>query len=476
MSQELQWMSAAELSREIRNENLSAREIASSLIEAVERVNPQINAIIHWDPEQLLKDAERLDDKQAREGISGPLHGVPYTIKDLTAVKGLPLTMGIRSLKDSIAPKDAPIVERLKAADGLFLGKTNTPEAGYCGKTTNHLFGATRNPWNTALSAGGSSGGAGAAVAAGLGPLAEGSDGGGSIRVPAALNGVVGFKPSTGRIPMTALQQRFMTNLFHGPLTRTVTDAALMLDVVAGEDSRDPLSLPDPVTSYVEGLKGDLSGWHIAYSPDLGYAQVDAEVARIVEDAVQKFDDAGATVVEATPQWEHPNEIMWNGVWVPGLAGLSRVFPLDEMQDELDEELIELIRYGDKISVTDFSAADAARGRFYDTYNDFMEDYEILATPTTTVASYSVDRFAPEYLDGQPLRDRLLSWCLTPAFSMTTSPTISIPCGFTSDGRPVGLQLAGRHHRDDQVLKAAFAFEQLQPWAAQRPTIAVEKQ
>lgn len=474
MAQELQWMSASEMAQEIKTENLSAREVARGLIEAVERVNPKINAIIHWDPDQVLEDAQRLDDKQAREGISGPLHGVPYTIKDLTAVEGLPLTMGIRSLKDSIAPNDAPIVERMKAADGLFLGKTNTPEAGYCGKTTNHLFGATRNPWDTSLSAGGSSGGAGAAVAAGLGPLAEGSDGGGSIRVPASLNGVVGFKPSTGRIPMTALQQRFMTNLFHGPLTRTVTDAALMLDVAAGEDPRDPLSLPDPGKSYVESLNGDLSGWRIAYSPDLGYAEVDAEVAEIVANAVQHFADAGATVVEATPQWEHPNEIMWNGVWVPGLAGLSHVFPLEEMKDELDAELIELIRYGDKLTVTDFSVADAARGRFYDAYNTFMNDYEILASPTTTVASYSVDRFAPEYLDGQPLRDRLLSWCLTPAFNMTTSPTISIPCGFTSDGRPVGLQLAGRHHRDEQVLNAAFAFEQLQPWVDHKPSVAVQ--
>src|SRR5699024_9582336 len=236
---------------------------------------------------------------------------------------------------------------------------------------------------------------------------------------------------------------------------------------------RDPLSLPDPERSYVESLSGDLTGWRLAYSPDLGYAEVDPEVAGIVANAVRRFEDAGATVVEATPQWEHPNEIMWNGVWVPGLAGLSQMFPLDEMKDELDEELIELIQYGDKLTVTDFSVADAARGRFYDTYNEFMNDYQILASPTTTVASYSVDRFAPEYLDGQPLRDRLLSWCLTPSFNMTTSPTISIPCGFTADGRPVGLQLAGRHHREDQVLNAAYALEQLQPWAEQRPAITI---
>lgn len=471
MTTEIPWLSAVELAGLIRSGELSSREVAEAMVERVERVNPQINAIISWDAEQVLNDAAALDEQQVKNGVTGPLHGVPYTIKDLTAVAGRPLTLGIRSLRDNVVDFDAPIVERMRGAGGLFLGKTNTPEAGYCGKTDNHLFGATLNPWNTELSAGGSSGGAGAAVAAGLGPLAEGSDGGGSIRVPAAFNGIVGLKPSTGRIPQIMLPQRYATNLFHGPLTRTVADAALMLDVASGEDARDPLSLPDPLGSYLDTLDGDIRGWRIAYSPDLGFGDVDPEIAAIVARAVERLADAGADVVEATPNWPHPNQAMWNGVWVPGLAGFGTEFDIDAMRDELDEELIELIRFGDRLTVTDAARADVTRGQIYDAFELFMRDHRIIASPTTMVASYPVTRFNPERLDGFPLQERLLNWSMTHVYNMTTTPAISVPCGFTADGRPVGLMLAGRLHADGDVLNVARAFEQQQPWAQLRPTI-----
>lgn len=472
MSQEIAWMPAHEMVSEVQSGQLSAREIATSMVERVEAVNPLINAIVYWDPEQVLADAAGLDEAQARGESTGRLHGIPYTIKDLTPMEGLPLTNGIRALKDNIGTFDAPIVERMKGSGGLFLGRTNTPEAGYCGKTTNHLFGATLNPWNRDLSAGGSSGGAGAAVAAGLGPLAEGSDGGGSIRVPASLNGVVGLKPSTGRIPVVATVQRFSTYLFHGPLTRTVSDAALMLDVAAGHDSRDPLSLPNPTESFLERLDGDLTGWRIAYSETLELdIKVDPEISRIVRAAVQKFADAGAEIVEAAPDWTDAGKAMWDGLWVPGMAALGEMFDLESMRGELDDELIDLVLYARKLRGDDITRADMFRGRYYDAFEHFMRDHRILASPTTTVASYPVTRFEPEYLEGQPLQDRLLRWCLTWPFNMTTTPAISIPCGFTEDGRPVGLQLAGRHHADQDVLNAAFAFESLQPWSAIRPRL-----
>ena len=469
MSDNIPWLPATELAGLIQRREISASEIAEALIDQVERVNPAINALVYWNPEQVLADAHDLDEHQAKVGISGPLHGIPYTIKDLTAVRGVPLTLGLKALRENIPESDAPVVERMRAGGGLFLGKTNTPEVGYCGKTDNHLFGVTRNPWNLEMSSGGSSGGAGAAVAAGLGPLAEGSDGGGSIRVPAAFNGVVGLKPSLGRIPSTMLSQRFLTNLFHGPLTRTVADAALMLDVTSGEDARDPLSLPNPPHSYLENLTGDITGWRIAYSPDLGFGDVDPEVAAIVEKAMQAFTEAGAIVEMATPSWPNPNEAMWKGVWVPGLAGFGVNFDVDSMSDELDDELIELVKEGHHVTASDVAEAEITRGHIYDALTEFLGTHRILASPTTMIATYPHARFNPERLDGFPLRDRLLNWSMTHVYNMTTNPSISIPCGFTSDGRPVGLMLAARLHADDDVLNAAAAFERARPWAQLRP-------
>lgn len=472
LNSEIHWLEAGELTRLVRTGELSAREIAEAMVDRVESVNPVINAVVHWDPEQVLQDAAALDEQQARGEDLGPLHGVPFTIKDLTPMKGIPVTSGIAALKENIGTFDAPIVERLGAAGGLFLGRTNTPESGYAPKTTNHLFGATRNPWNTDLTTGGSSGGAGAAVAAGLGPLAEGSDGGGSIRVPAALNGVVGLKPSMGRIPKVSGVQRFSTHSFHGPITRTVSDAALMLDVASGQDSRDPLSLPDPGFSFLENLSADLTGWKIAYSETMGIdAEVDPEVAAIVRSAVARFSSAGAEVVEDTPAWSDGGKAMWEGLWVPGVAALGERFDVESMRGELDDELIELVLTARTLRGDDITRADMFRGEYYDAFERFMRDFHIVASPTTTVAAFPVEQFNPSYLDGCSLQDRLLRWSLTWPFNMTTTPAISVPCGFTSDGRPVGLQLAGRLHADLDVLNAAYAFESLQPWASFRPEV-----
>ncbi|MDO5744153.1 MAG: amidase family protein [Micrococcaceae bacterium] len=473
MKSEIHWMEAGEMSRLARDGELSALEIAEAMIDRVESVNPGINAIVYWDPEQMLVEAAALDQQQARGEDLGPLHGVPYTIKDLTPMKGVPVTSGIAALKDNIGTFDAPIVERMRSAGGLFMGRTNTPESGYCPKTSNHLFGTTRNPWNRDLTAGGSSGGAGAAVAAGLGPLAEGSDGGGSIRVPAALNGVVGLKPSMGRIPKVSGVQRFASHSFHGPITRSVSDAALMLDVVAGPDARDPLSLPNHGFSFFESLDEDLTGWKIAYSETLGIdTEVDPEVSAIVRAAVSKFAGAGADVVEATPDWGDGGKAMWEGLWVPGVAALGERFDVEAMRGELDDELIELVLTAKTLRGDDITRADLFRGRYYDAFERFMRDFRILASPTTSVAAFPVERFNPKFLDGRSLADRLLRWSLTWPFNMTTTPAISIPCGFTADGRPVGLQLASRLHADLDVLNAAYAFEHLQPWSSSHPGIS----
>jgi Asp-tRNA(Asn)/Glu-tRNA(Gln) amidotransferase A subunit family amidase len=468
---ELCFLPAVELARAVRQNRLSPVEIAEAFIARVERVNPDLNALIHFDPDQVRADARELERAQQGSTPLGSLHGVPYTIKDLTAMKDLPLTFGMVPLKDNIAEVDAAVVTGLRGAGGLFLGKTNTPESGYYGGTDNHLFGPTHNPWKHGHTTGGSSGGAAAAVAAGLGPLAEGSDGAGSIRIPSAMCGVVGLKPSLGRVPQTVLQGRFYNWAFHGPITRTVADNALMLDVLAGASMTDPMTLPDPADSFVQAIEGDIRGWRVAYSPDLGLGDVDPEVADIVHEAASAFEELGAHVAEATPPWENPEQPMWHGIWVPAFASEHDLLDWDQLHGQVDENLIELIHEGEQVTALDIGRADAFRGRMWDGYAAFMADYDILVSPTLATAAFPHGRFAPEWLDGESLQRQLLGWLLTYPYNMLTVPAITVPAGFTADGRPVGLQIGGKLHADAAVLRAAACFEAARPWADRRPAL-----
>lgn len=468
---ELSWLTAEEMAEQTRTGKLSPVEIAEYFVDRVDEVNPTVNAIVDFDRDQVSSDAKELAQKSAAGDELGPLHGVPFTIKDLTAVKGRALTFGMVPLKDNISDHDAVVVQRLRDAGGLFLGKTNTPESGYYGGTDNHLYGPTHNPWKSGFSAGGSSGGAAAAVAAGLGPLAEGSDGAGSVRIPASLCGVVGLKPSTGRIPQTILAGRYYHWAYHGPITRTVADNALMLDVLAGPDESDPLSLPASSTNYLDETRKDIKGWRVAWSPDLGFATVDPEVLSICRTAVQAFEELGAHVEEATPAWGDPEEAMWNGIWVPGFAAEHDLIDWDAWKGQVDDNLVELMREGERLSGVDVGRADLFRGQMWDTFTAFMQNFDVLISPTLSEATFTLDQFAPTFLDGASLRSQLLGWLLTYPFNMMTTPAITVPAGFTADGRPVGLQIAGRLHADAAVLRAAANFEKVRPWADRRPPV-----
>ncbi|WP_186628773.1 amidase [Rhodococcus sp. BP22] len=467
---ELSWLTAEELAARTRRKDISPVEIANYFIGRIDEINPSINAIIDFDRTQVQADARKLEDKSASGAELGPLHGVPFTIKDLTAVEGRPLTFGMVPLKDSISERDAEVVTRLRDAGGLFLGKTNTPESGY-GGTNNHLFGPTHNPWKHGFSAGGSSGGAAAAVAAGMGPLAEGSDGAGSVRIPASLCGVVGLKPSTGRIPQTILAGRYYHWAYHGPITRTVGDNALMLDVVAGPHESDPLSLPATTTNFFDETNKGIEGWRIAWSPDLGFATVDPEILEICRNAVRSFEELGAHVDEATPDWGNPEEAMWNGIWVPGFAAEHDLVDWDQWKGQVDDNLVELMREGERLTGVDVGRADLFRGQMWDTFSSFMQNFDLLISPTLSEATFTLDQFAPSFLDGASLRSQLLGWLLTYPFNMMSTPAITVPAGFTSDGRPVGLQISGRLHADAAVLRAAANFERARPWAQHRPTL-----
>ena len=469
--EELCFMPATDLAREVRENRLSPVEIAEAFIERVERVNPGLNALVHFDPDQVRADARTLERAQTGAAELGVIHGVPFTIKDLTAVAGVPLTFGMTPLKDNIAEVDAVVVARLRAAGGLFLGKTNTPESGYYGGTDNHLFGPTHNPWKHGHTAGGSSGGAAAAVASGLGPLGEGSDGAGSVRIPSAMCGVVGLKPSLGRVPQTVLEGRFYNWAYHGPITRTVADNALMLDVISGASMADPMTLPDPAQPFRHQLEGDVRGWRVAWSPDLGLGHVDEEVAAVCERAVAAFEELGAHVTAATPPWENPEEAMWHGVWVPGFASEHDLLDWDAVRGQVDDRLIAIMREGEALTAVEIGRADAFRGRMWDQYAAFMADYDLLVSPTLASAAFPHERFAPKWLDGETLRRELLGWLLTYPFNMLGVAAITVPAGFTADGRPVGLQLAARLHGDATVLRAAAAYESARPWADHRPAL-----
>src|SRR5213594_550721 len=341
-SDDLCWMSAAEMAAAIRKKKLSPVEVMRAVLARIERVNPALNAFVTLTADQAMKDARAAERALAKKSVTlGPLHGVPFSTKDLVITKGIRTTFGTRLYADNVPTEDAPMVERLRAAGAIQLGKTNTPAFGWIGATHNLLFGITRNPWNLDRTPGGSSGGASAAVAAGLGPLAIGTDGGGSIRIPASFAGIVGHKPSYGRIPIQAGSA--VWSLSHiGPMTRTVTDAALMLNVCAGPDSRDSLSLPAERVDYVKALQGGIKGLRVAWVPDPGYAKlVDPEVVAVCARAAKRFRELGCRVEEVNPRWPSPRQ-PWKAILCGGVA--VRLAPyLPERRADIDAGLVALI-------------------------------------------------------------------------------------------------------------------------------------
>ncbi|WHU46195.1 amidase family protein [Gordonia sp. L191] len=468
------WMTATDIAEEIAAGQLTALEVAEAACGRIEALNPALNAYVHYDRRQIIDDANRLDALQAAGAPLGPLHGVPFAIKSLTAVGGLPATHAMKPFADEIGAEDAVVVQRMKEAGGLFTGLTNAPEAGYYGGTDGHLYGATHNPWKRGFSAGGSSGGSAAAVAAGMVPIAEGADGAGSVRIPAAMCGVVGFKPSLGRIPHSLLQTKFETWVFHGPIARTPADAALMLDVMSGFDPSDPMSLTTENCSYVSHLGRSMAGLRVAYSADLHIGYVDPEVAALCRDAVEAFAKLGATVIEDTPAWGQPEQAMWEGIWVPGFAADNDLFTdWADLRGQVDDQLIEIHQQAKTLTAEQIGRAQAFRSRMYDTFTEFMQTYDLLVSPTLATATFRLDRFAPEWLSGRPLRSQLLGWLLTYPYNLLTSPAITVPAGFTADGRPVGLQIAARHRADGDALAAAQAFATVRPWHDRHPELCM---
>ena len=466
---EICYMPAVDMAQAIRTRKLSPVEIINAVLSRIERLNPKINAYCTLLGDSARKQAREAEVKVMKRAELGPLHGVPISIKDLTYTKGVRTTSGSKMYENFIPDHDAIIVERLQAAGAIMLGKTNTPEFGFMGITDNRLFGPTRNPWNLERHAGGSSGGAAAAVAAGMGPLSQGSDGGGSIRIPSSFCGVFGIKPSFGRIPRGAGSSDWQTLSQYGPITRTVKDAALALEVMAGRDDRDRLSLPDTNLQYLALLDDNLKGLRVAWSPDLGYAAVEPQVLEKTSAAVSIFETLGCMVEMATPDITNPGRA-FSLIWAVSYAA-AYVDQLDEWGDQMDPRLVALIKQGSDISAIEYAQAALEREQLYDRLLPFFKTYDLLLTPATAVSAFDVGKFELTEI-GETKGSSWLDWTpFTYPFNCTGQPAASVPCGWTDDGLPVGLQIVGRRFEDATVLKAAAAFESASLWSQKRPPL-----
>ena len=382
---------------------LSPVEVTRAVLERIESLNPRVNAFVTLTPELALEQA-RAAEEAYRTGTAGALAGVPISIKDLTPTKGIRTSRGALYSADWVPDYDPPFVERVYAAGAVMLGKTNTPELGWKGETTNRVFGSTHNPWRYGLTPGGSSGGAAAAVAFGLGPLAQGSDGAGSIRIPASFSGIFGHKPSFGLVPQ--YPPSAVGDVSHmGPMTRTVTDSALLLNVTAGADARDRFSWSSGI-DYVEALNTPLPKLKIAYSRDLGVPIVEPDVAQLVDEAVRAFAEMGHEIVETTPPVKDPYAI--NGLlWAAGMAGAFKD-NLSELRDSFDPGRLALIDWVQDKTAVDIAAAQVGRNAYVDAMRTFMADYDLLLTPTLPCTAFPVGLDAPETVNGKVLKD--LSW------------------------------------------------------------------
>lgn len=459
---DLAYLSASELLERYREKSLSPVEVTQAVLDRIERHDGAVNAFVLTDAERALADAKASEKRWAKGAPAGLVDGVPTTIKDLVLAKGWPMRGGSLITSPEPVAEDAPITARLREDGAVLVGKTTTPEFGWKGVTDSPLTGVTRNPWDTSRTPGGSSGGAAVAAALGMGALHVGSDGGGSIRIPAGFTGIFGHKPSFGRVARYP-NSAYGTLSHAGPMTRTVTDAALMLTVISRPDARDWFTLPFDAADYRDGLEEGVRGLRIAFSPALGYATVDPEIAALVADAAKVFDALGATVEQADPGFADPADFFCPH-WYAGAAYAARNYT-DEQLRLLDPGLREIIAQGRKLGLLDYLAAVDKRAALGIHMKKFHETYDLLLTPTMPIPAFEAGRELPSSLDAE----RWMSW--TPfsyPFNLTQQPAATVPCGFTRGGLPAGLQIVGRMHDDRTVLRAARAFERERPFVLPR--------
>jgi amidase len=469
---DLTFTSAGELGKLYRTRRASPLEVMQALLARIDAVNPTVNAIVTLARDAALWDARRATAALKRGATLPPLFGVPVAIKDVTPTAGIRTTHGSKLFEDHVPTEDALVVQRLRAAGAIVLGKTNTPEFAFGPNTVNAVFGATRNPWDPTRTAGGSSGGSAAALATGMCPLAEGTDLGGSLRGPASFCGVVGFRTTPGLIPRYPSALAWDSYSVEGPMARNVADAALMLSVMAGPDDRAPLSYEVDPRQFLAAVRApSVKGWRIAWTVDLGgLVLVDDEVRAVFEHAVSAFRSIGARLEAACPDMSDVPEIVR---LTRGLLMVARhADKLPEHRAVLQAGLVENAEAGLALSSREIAEGELLRTRQWQRVREFLEPRDLWLTPTMAVPPFPIEHPHVLEVNGRPVGKAMQRSHLTYAFSVLGLPAISIPCGFTRAGLPVGLQIVGKRRGEVAVLRAAAAFEAVRPWSGRVPPIA----
>jgi len=467
---DLCFLTAVELADRIRRRDLSVTEVVRAHLSQIERVNPAVNAIVTLTAERALDDAKRKDAELARGAAGGPLFGLPVAHKDLVPTKGIRTTLGSPIYRDNVPTVDALIIERLRAAGAVTLGKTNTPEFGAGSQTFNEVFGRTLNPYDPSKTCGGSSGGAAVALACGLGPIADGSDTGGSLRNPAAFCNVVGLRTSPGRVPVWPREMAWSALSVQGPMARTVADVALLLSAMAGPDPRSPIAIAESGERFRRPLDRDFRGVRVAWSRDLGGLPIDRRVTATLETQRKVLESLGCATDEAQPDLHDAREIFQA---LRAFAFATRYGPmLAEHRHQIKDTVIWNTEQGLKLTARELGEIEVKRTALYHRVREFMERHEFLVLPTTQVPPFDVSQPYVTEIEGVAL-PTYIDWMRSCSdITVTGSPAISVPGGFTADGLPVGLQIVGRHQDDWGVLQLAHAFEQATGFGRRRPPVA----
>ncbi len=470
---ELCFMSARSLADSLRNRSISAREVMNAFLKQIARVNPRINAIVaKLDDEKCLALADRADRRLAQGNAIGPLHGLPFAFKDLDPAIDFPMTQGSPIFRDFMPAADSVLVERLKRSGVIPIGKTNVSEFGMGSHTYNEVYGTTLNPYDLTKSAGGSSGGAGAALAAGLLPLASGSDLGGSLRNPANFNNIVALRPTVGLVPSAPAALPFLGFTVKGPMARSVADVAFLLSAMAGADARDPSCYPSDPSLFAKPLERNFNSTQIAWCLDLGGLPLDRRVKAVLEAQRKTFTDLGCIVEEVCPDFSGADEVFltiraWNYWHTLGPL-------LEKHRDQMKAEAVWQIESGSKLTGSDVANAMARHGQLMERFRRFLEQYEYFICAVNQVPPFDATINWPKEIEGVAM-EHYIAWMksaywITPTFC----PAISVPAGFTPDGLPVGIQIVGRYRDDFGILQIAHAFEEGTGFGLKRPPLALD--